>query len=312
MSKITDRVLTKLGDKKLIEKLLTLPKSDLNSLLLEVFKEQAKNIAPTDVLKAFQINRFSVPSELDPVAYHIFESELLSLARELEIEPMLLSPSAPFGSCSAFGCVCQNNIVSASRGVEILPDPTNMLAVIIAERLKNKESNNHSPLHFCATARVLRANPIPPIKGYYSHFGIFCIVSSGKDSGSYICEKTLLVKQLSYYRKILIDKYNSRLSIVLRKRGGYADNAGLFDTMTELVKNELPDVPISFDLEHEDNNYYKGINFNLYMDRDNEKIEIGDGGFVDWINKMTNNKKERCLISGIGLDRLSMLNRLNP
>ena len=63
-------------------------------------------------------------------------------------------------------------------------------------------------------------------------------------------------------------------------------------------------MPISFDLENEDNNYYKGINFQIYMEKENERIEIGDGGFVDWMQKMLNNKKERCLISGIGLDRL--------
>ncbi|MCL2564658.1 MAG: hypothetical protein FWE24_02460 [Defluviitaleaceae bacterium] len=307
MSKITDRILTELGDKELIEKLLALPKSDLNSLMLEVFKEQAKDINPADVLKAFQTNRFSLPSEIDPIDYHICEAELLSLARKLEIEAVLLSPSAPLGSCSAFGCVNQNNIISASRGVEILPDPTNMLAIIIAQKLKNEEADNHNQLHFCTTARVQRANPIPKAKGFYSHFGIFCIVSTGKDRGSYICENALFVKQLHYYRKLLIERYNARLSVVLRKRSGYIDSDGFFNKMTELVKIELPDVPISFDLEHEDNNYYKGINFKLYMEKENEKIEIGDGGFVDWISKMTNRKKERCLISGIGLDRLLLL-----
>ena len=304
MSAIIDRILTHLGDRGLVDKLLTLPKSDLNSLLLKVFQEQANDVTPADVLKAFQINRFSVPSAIDPVAYHVCEAELLSLAQKLGIEAVLLSPSAPFGSCSAFGCVDQNNIISASRGVEILPDPTNMLAIIIAEKLKNKEVDNHTPLHFCATARVLRAQLFPPSKGYYAHFGIFCIVSSGKDGGSYTCEKALLMRQLLYYRKLLIEKYDARLSIVLRKRSGYTDGIGFFEKMTDLIKTELPDVPISFDLEHEDNNYYKGINFKLYMEKENEKIEIGDGGFVDWIHKMVNNKKERCLISGIGIDRL--------
>ena len=32
-----------------------------------------------------------------------------------------------------------------------------------------------------------------------------------------------------------------------------------------------------------------------------------DGDFVDWMRKMTNNKRERCLISGIGLDRLLLI-----
>ena len=46
------------------------------------------------------------------------------------------------------------------------------------------------------------------------------------------------------------------------------------------------------------------MNYVINMEKDGNKIEIGDGGYVDWTQKMVNNKRERCLISGIGLDRL--------
>ena len=304
MDAITNRILTQLGDAGLIDKLLALPKSDLNSFLIKVFQKQASSTTPIDTLKAFQANRFSVPSEIDPVAYHKLETEFLSLACETDIKPVLLSPCVPFASSSAFGCVDQNNVVSAVRGTEVLSDPTNMLSIIIAEQIKNKKADNKNSLHYCTTARVLRAQTFPARKGYYSHFGIFCIVSSGKASASYTCEKNLLLKQLAYYKKLLIEKYNAKLSVVLRKRRGYTDGDGFFNGMAELVKKELPDVPVSFDLEDEDNNYYKGINYSIFMERENNKIEVGDGGFVDWMQKMTNNKKERCLISGLSLDRL--------
>jgi hypothetical protein len=98
---------------ELIGKLSALPKPDLNSLLLSLFREQANNATPVDLVKAFQENRFTVPSDIDPVAYHKMEIEFLSLAQLAGISPVLLSPSAPFASCSAFGCVDQNNIVSA-------------------------------------------------------------------------------------------------------------------------------------------------------------------------------------------------------
>ena len=226
MGAITDRVLTRIGDTELIRKLLALPKPDFSSLLLRIFHEQANKITPADLLKAFHANRFSVPSEIDPVVYHRFESELLSIAQNTGIEAVLLSPAAPFASCSAFGCVDQNNVVSAVRGTEVLSDPTNMLAIIIAGRLKNNHTENLEPIHLCTTARVLRAQVFPKRKGYYSHFGIFCIVSSGKDIGSYSCEKDLLNKQLVYYKKLLIDKYDAELSVVLRKRRGYTDGDG--------------------------------------------------------------------------------------
>ena len=179
-----------------------------------------------------------------------------------------------------------------------------MLAIIIAERLKYNLVENRKPIHLCTTARVLRAQVFPKRKGYYSHFGVFSIVSSGKDIGSYSCEKDLLKKQLIYYKKLLIEKYNAELSVVLRKRRGYSDGDGFYCSMTDLVKTELPDVPISLDSEYEENNYYKGIHFEIYMQKENQSIEIGDGGFVDWTQKMTGSGKERCLISGIGIDRL--------
>jgi len=37
---------------------------------------------------------------------------------------------------------------------------------------------------------------------------------------------------------------------------------------------------------------------------DEKEFYIGDGGFVDWTQKKLGNKKERLLISAIGLDRL--------
>ena len=304
MDAITDRILARIGDKDLIKKLQALPKSDFNSLCLNIFKEQANGITPTDLLKSFQANRFAVPSEIDPVAYHRFESELLSAAQDMGIEAVLLSPAAPFASSSAFGCVDQNNVVSAGRGTEILSDPTNMLAIIIAGRLKNNPAKYREPLHLCTTARVLRAQVFPKRKGYYSHFGIFSIVSTGTDTGSYSCEKELFKKQLVYYRKLLVEKYNAELSVTLRKRRGYTDSDGFFRSIIELVKTELPDVPLTLNSDSEENNYYKGIHFSVYMHKDNESIEIGDGGFVDWTQKMTGSGKERCLISGIGIDRL--------
>lgn len=306
MNTITNRILKNLGDEELLDKLLSLPKSDLNSLLLELFKKQANVISPTELLKAYHSSRFSVPSEIDPVEYRSLEVALLTLAKEMKITNILLSPSAPLGSCSVFGCVDQYNVISAVRKLETLSDPSNMLAIMIADKLKNKLANNQVPLHYATTTRVIRTQNFTD-KFSYAHFGIFCIVSSGKDSGSYVCEKELLVKHLTYYKKLFLEKFNARLSVVLRKRSGYTDNDGFFIRMTKLVKNELPDIPISFDLEHEDNQYYKGINFVIYMERNDEKIAIGDGGFVDWISKMIGNKKERCLISGIGIDRFLSL-----
>lgn len=307
MSAIIDRILNRLGDDQLLDRLLALPKSDLNSLLLNLFQRQSEATTPKEILRSYANNRFTVPSAVNPAEYHLLEANLLLTAQDMGITGVLLSPAAPLASCSAFGCVAQNNVVSALRGTEILADPTNMLATIIAEKLKRKELTNLEPVHYCTTARVLRAQPLPDLPGFYSHFGIYCMVSSGKDRGAYSCEKAMLIKHLGYYKQLFLEKYQGELSVVLRRRGGYSDNDGFWESMAELIRSELPDVPLSFDLAHEDNQYYKGINFKLYLKKGSEDMEVGDGGFVDWTQKMTGNAKERCLISGIGVDRLFLL-----
>lgn len=307
MDAIVDRILKTLDDDTLLEKLLALPRSDLNTLLLKLFQMQAAATTPKELLGSHKSSRFTSPSALDPAAYHLLESRLLSLAQEAGISGVLLSPAAPAASCSAFGYVAQNNVISALRGTELLPDPTNMLAIIIAEALTGKKIDNREPLHYCTTARVVRAQMLPDIPGFYSHFGIFCIVSSGKDRGSYACEKALLIKQVGYYKQLFLDKFQAKLSVSLRKRSGYPDNDGFWDRITEVIRAELPDVPLSLDFEDEGNGYYKGINFKLYVEKNGASIEVGDGGFVDWIQCMTGNKKERTLISGIGIDRLLLL-----
>ncbi|MCL2548001.1 MAG: hypothetical protein FWE76_02410 [Symbiobacteriaceae bacterium] len=304
MEEITKRILTQLGDTELVEKLLALPGADFNSLMLKVFQAQSDKVTPVEVVKAMQTNRFVVPSDVDPVAYHTLETEFLTTAHKLGIKPILLSPSAPFASSSAFGYVDQKNVVSALRGTEILSDPTNMLAIILAEKLKSMKADNTTPIHYCTTARVLRAQVFPNTGRHFAHFGLFGMVSSGKDKGSYRCEQELLFKQLTFYKELVIQRYKANLSIVLSKRRGYTDGEGFFKSMAELVARVLPDVPLSLNLVDQENNYYQGLNYNINMEKDGEIINIGDGGFVDWIQRMTNNKKERCLISGIGLDRL--------
>ncbi|MCC0637648.1 MULTISPECIES: hypothetical protein [unclassified Clostridioides] len=304
MNEITNRILNKIGNPELTEKMASLSQSDLNTLLLEIMKQ--KNISPPNMLKSYALNRFCVPSGCDAIDYHKYEIMLLELAKSVGIKSVMLSPVAPFGNCSTFGCVDQNNIVSALRGTEVLADPTNMLATIIADKIKNKALDNSTAAHFCTTARTTRTQPLLS-KNHFAHFGIFCIVSTAKDTGSYLSEKEILLKQLEYYKLLLLEKYHAKMSVTLRKRGGYTDTDGFFQRMSELIQTELPDTPFDFDLDHEDNNYYKGINFKIYMEKDGETLEIGDGGFVDWTQQMLCNKRERLLISGIGIERIMML-----
>ena len=308
MNPLMKNILKKLNDPDLPEKISGLSQSELNTLLLEINKRYTSRLSAADLMKKYRSNRFVKPGGIDPVRFHSLEAELLSDAEKHGFQSVLLSPVAPLGSCSVFACVDQNNIISASRGTEVLSDPTNMLAIMIADELKWGHINNKEPVHYCSTHRVARGQAFSG-RISFPHFGIFCIVSSGKDSGSYNCEKALLTEQLNFYRNFFDTKYHADFSVVMRMRGGYTDDVGFFERITEHVKKELPGVPVSIDTHDVNNAYYKGINFKIYMHTDSEPIEIGDGGFVDWMQKLTGSRKERCLISGLGMDRLMLVSR---
>lgn len=306
MNKITKRILDKIGQPALLEHLSELPQSDLNSLFLEISKAQTNKLTPTNILKSYRSNRFVAPSALDSTAFYQLEADMTRKAKADGIEPVLLSPVAPLGSCSVFGCVDQRNVVSATRGCEVLSDTSNMLAIYLADKIGSGDIDNKNGVHVCSIDRVTRAQAFEGA-GCFAHFGVFCIVSSGKDTGSYSCEVDLLTKQLSFYREFFKAGYDADMTVVLRKRSGYTDKDGFFAKMLHLMQQQLPDVPITTDDSHVDNNYYKGINFKMYMHKKTETIEVGDGGFTDWTQKMLGNKKERCLISGLGVDRLLLL-----
>jgi hypothetical protein len=303
MSDLLHRILGEIGCPDLLERLDGLRGSDLNSLLLALYKRRAEGLDARGVLKAHAQNRFTAPSALDPVRYRALEAELLSLARDCGAEPVLLSPVAPLGSCAAFGCVSQNNVVSAARGLEALADPTNMLALILADRRRRGEFAPDTRVHLCATARVTRAQLFEGPHSF-AHFGVFCVVSGGWDAGSYGCEAALLLDQLALYRQLFAQKYRAGLSVTLRRRAGYRDGDGFFNRMCALFAERFPDVPIAHEEEESGNGYYRGLNFKLYLQTGDERIEIGDGGFVDWLGQATGDRRARCLISGIGLDRL--------
>lgn len=306
MTKITKRLLDKIGLPDLIENLSQLSQSDLNSLLLEIYRSQTDKLTPADLLKKYQVNRFVKPSELDPVAFFQLQADIAAKAQAAGIEPVILSPVAPLGSCSVMGPVDQNNVISAARSCEVLSDSTNMLAIYLADKIKRRELDNAAGIHACSLERLTRAQMFSGTRSF-AHFGMFCLVSSGKDTGSYSCEMNLLTKQMSFYRMLFDSLSHRSIEIVLRQRSGYPDSDGFFVRMHQVVQALFSNLPVSIETEDKASPYYRGLNYKLYTSLDGERIEIGDGGFTDWTQLLLGNKKERCLISGISLERLLAL-----
>jgi hypothetical protein len=83
------------------------------------------------------------------------------------------------------------------------------------------------------------------------------------------------------------------------------DDNKLFEATTDFIKSKIDGFEYQkLDADQSAQQYYKRLQFKIYVVRNNKEFDIGDGGFVDWTQKLTGNKKERLLISAIGIEYL--------
>lgn len=275
--------------------------TELNSLLLAVFDRITGDSSVAELLQAYRRNRFVQPAGVDMLGLRASELETLRVLQSQGFEPVELSPVSVLGSCSVLGTVDQKKILSATRGTEVLADATNALAIHIAH-LKQRE--RLSLYKFCTTHRHVRTPP-PKVKGHTAHFVIACWVTGGRDEGSYGFERRSLAEHLRALRAVLLDVFGVPISSVrLYARTGYDDGGRLLSVLEEDLAKEFQ---LVIDNEPLPNDYYRGLQFKVYIRVGDNELEIADGGFTDWTQRLLQNKKERFLISGLGLEFLTKI-----
>jgi hypothetical protein len=297
MKKLIEKIEEKIGCDQLADRISeNISNSDLNSLLLEIFKNKTEKISPANLLNQFSNNRFTLPSTIDVIEYKKFEIKWLESAKTIGFTPIQLSPLTQLGSSSAVGFVNQNNVVSALRNTEVVSDSTNVLALIAANEFKKNQSNYR--IRYSTTHRHTRAqhftNP-----AFSAHFGAFCMVSGGIDTGSFSFELEELHKHLAFYLNILENELENRLIAKIYLKSERKD---FIDKLIESVSNISSKV--NFTTEEVDNtvNYYNLVRIKIFAIYKEHEIDLIDMGFVDWTKKMLNNKKHRMLTSGGGLE----------
>jgi hypothetical protein len=81
----------------------------------------------------------------------------------------------------------------------------------------------------------------------------------------------------------------------------------LFDAVTERSSSRVA-LNVTPDPERLPNQrYYRTACFKVRATMFDEDVEIADGGFTDWSERLLNDRHERLLISGAGLDRPARL-----
>ncbi len=298
MKKIREKLEQKVGIPGLVDKIAAnLSGSEINTFLLYLFKKRTQQITPSVLLKEYKQNRFSSPASVDPIKYK--EDEILWLKRASlhGFKPVLLSPVTPLGSSSVVGHVDQNNAISALRGSEVVSDATNVLALKIANEISNEKKV--AIKKYCATHRHVRGqyynNP-----AFSAHFGAFCLVSGGLNRSGHSFEVDLAKTHISLYLDMLLSFFAKEdLSIEMY----LVDNTEKTSRQAEdEIKLICQDLELDFKAKKLTNQYYQIFQFKIFLNYQSVKIDLADGGFVDWTQKMLANKKQRLFISGVGLE----------
>jgi hypothetical protein len=82
--------------------------------------------------------------------------------------------------------------------------------------------------------------------------------------------------------------------------------AVLSQHLLEPLQAVLPYLACGIDSQRESGRgYYVDLCFHVYAaDSAGGWLELADGGVVDWTQRLLSNAKERCVISGIGSERV--------
>lgn len=289
-----------------LELLTKLPGADLTTLLLEAMRRRAGKLSAPDVLRRYREDRFTTPASVPFDRLRWAEDDALA-AVPPGFEVLTLAPVAPLGTHSVLATVDQNKVVSTIRGSEVAADPTNAMALEAAHRRGGfNDPRSAEVVRLAALQRVVRAQRFGG-RASFAHFALLGLVSAGRDIGDLAFERRHAVEHVrataDVARRCGAERLELRLT-VLEPR---------FSPVAEAIRDALPGVDVVDDPGRESGRgYYSGFCFKLYCVDGDEWFDVADGGFVNWTQKLLANRKERLIISGVGLDRLATLSPEPP
>lgn len=269
-----------------------LPPNELWSLLLAVLEARAARRTPATLRQQWENDRFVQPAAIDQRTLNHLDSHLLAAAAEFEA--LELSPVAPLGSCSAVALTSQNRIVSTARGTEVVSDPTNVLALECAKRLRVAPD---AIVKLATSHRCMRAQPVPKRPGFAQHFRMFCLVSAAHEK-----------KDHAFLTGALLDHIRTHVAALdrLEQHGYHFPDRTLRLLATsqrmhlaQRIADATTGMPtVVTPLEH---NYYDGLRFMLEVSTPaGDVIPFIDGGAFDWLRKLLANDRMVFVASGMG------------
>jgi len=300
------KIIARLGTPDVVERLADLPASELSTVLLEVARARASGVAPVDVQRRYRSDRFSRPA---PVPFRALREveDLFIEAVPANARWVVTSPLAVFGVHAALGHVSQDWVVSTVRANEVAADPTATLALEAASvRADSARRRNASVHRFATIQRVTRAQ-LYESPDAFVHFSIFGLVTAGRSQPSNRFDVESLIEHLAVFERALSRRVDS-IEIVL----SVSDDPNGEQLLGAVRKYcaETRTVAVSVDAGRlPSQQYYRRACFKVHASAGGGRFELADGGFTDWTERLLDDRHERLLISGAGLDRPALVLR---
>ncbi len=266
-------------------------------LMLELARRYAARRTPSDLLEQQARDSFVTPSMLDPRL--VLRLDAIALEAASEFEAVLLSPLAPLGACSVVSPTTQDRALSTVRGTEVVSDPTNVLALLCAARLKKKPRD---PVRLCTNHQVVRPQRFDARPGRSQHFRLFCAAEAGPARPEHELEVAAFVGHASMFMR-MFDAAEQALGCSFPDRKATLfvrpDREPIASRVRDRVRALLP----TLELREEPfaSEYYDGLRLLVgAANREGEHVPLGDIGLFDWAAKLTSNRRARLVASGIG------------
>jgi hypothetical protein len=270
--------------------------SEHQSLLLEVMHARTLARSAKDLVAQQGRDPFCLPAATDLRAMLEIDSHLLAAAAHFEA--IELSPVAPLGTCSVVGPTHQHRVLSALRGTEVVSDPTNVLALECALRLRARPGTD---LHLATSQRVVRAQPVPKLPGFAPHFRLFALGSAGIERKDH----AFTIETIALHVRTMLaglDRLAQHGYALGRRRVeilASPDRQGLGRQLAELLEASLQPLAHPY--------YSGGLRYRIWVaGPDGEELPLADGGSFDWLSQLCANRRAVFIGSGLGSQLIAL------
>ncbi len=126
------------------------------------------------------------------------------------------------------------------------------------------------------------------------------MVWRGVNRNSNSFEIDLAKSHISFYLNMLLSLFKKEdlyVEVYLTENGNQT-SSHIKDEISLICHN----LELDFKSTELTNQYYQIFQYKIFLNYQNAQIDLGDGGFVDWTQKILTNQKQRLFISGVGLE----------